>query len=148
MLNERPPNTTETICPVDQTPCEGQGTDADCAVCEAKLKALGVPTEFMKRDKYQSIADAIWNSALPLRTNYYTVDHRYANSQIRYRLLQWLVTETMALAEISAKSGLSDKHLISICLGKSGVAYPDMARLTKALFGLRLRVSFEKIPTS
>ena len=31
MVNERPEG--EAICPVDQTPCEGQGTDAECNSC-------------------------------------------------------------------------------------------------------------------
>lgn len=40
MLNERPPGFSETICPVDSKPCEGQGTDDVCRVCQAKLEVL------------------------------------------------------------------------------------------------------------
>ncbi|MDD5511499.1 MAG: helix-turn-helix transcriptional regulator [Dehalococcoidales bacterium] len=135
MLNERPPGTTETICPVDQTPCEGQGTDEQCAGCVVKLKALGVPTEFMRRDEYKPIGDVLKLYDKLSGTKYFVVDHRYANQQVRYRLLQWLVTQTMTLEEISAKSNLSVQYLTGICLGKSGVTYSDMAKLAKALFG-------------
>jgi hypothetical protein len=63
------------------------------------------------------------------------VDHRYANSQIRCRLLHCLANTTQTLEMIAEKSGLSMQHLTSICLGKSGVSYMDMAKLVKALLG-------------
>lgn len=66
---------------------------------------------------------------------YYIVDHRYANSQIRYRLLQMLTQELVTLQGLETSSGLCKQHLISICLGKSGVSYMDMAKLSKGLFG-------------
>lgn len=74
----------------------------------------------------------------------YLVDHRYANSQIRYRLLQMVVTGTLTLEDIANKSGLTVHHLTRMCLRKSaGVSYMNMAKLAKALFGAdtKLRVS-------
>lgn len=64
-----------------------------------------------------------------------TVDHRYAQSQLRYRLLQQLVFLDVTLEEVSAKAGLSVQHLTAFCLGKGGMTYRDMARLAKGLMG-------------
>lgn len=138
MLNERPPGFVETICPVDSKPCEGQGPDYLCNECEwgRKMQALGVPSGFVESgETYKPIADALTLHDKIQPTNYCIVDHRIANSQMRYWLLRWLVTKIVTLEEISSKSGLSIRHLTSVCLGKSGVTYLDMAKLAKALFG-------------
>lgn len=86
-----------------------------------------------KEETYEAPVKAL--DVLPGDPPQYLVDHRYANSQIRFRLLQIITTDTMTLDEVATKSGLTKEHLTSICLGKSGVTYLQMADLAKALFG-------------
>jgi hypothetical protein len=67
-------------------------------------------------------------------TTQFTVDHRYAQSQVRLLFLQHL-TSIAKLEDVADRSGLAVQHLTAICLGRAGLPYRDMNRLIKALLG-------------
>lgn len=48
MLNERPEKSTEKICDIDGTPCEGQGTMDECASCIPMPDKLGAELDQME----------------------------------------------------------------------------------------------------
>lgn len=64
---------------------------------------------------------------------FFMVDHRYANSQIRYHILQRLAYLDDTIENLAERTGFSVQHLRSVCLGKSGFSYADIAKLVKAL---------------
>jgi hypothetical protein len=77
-------------------------------------------------------------------TTSYLVDHRHAQSQLRYRLLCHLNFLETTLEEVSLKSGLSLQHLTGFLMGKVGLPYRDMARLVSAAFEeAELRVTMD-----
>lgn len=56
-MNERPEDFREIACPVDKHPCEGQGTDAECAKCNVSTKLVALRTRHC--DYTNGIAEAI-----------------------------------------------------------------------------------------
>ena len=75
-------------------------------------------------------------------SNELIVDHRYAHSQIRYRLLQQLCYNGGDLEWLSETTGLSGKQLAAVCLGRSGLTYGEMAALVKVMLQSELLVTF------
>jgi hypothetical protein len=74
--------------------------------------------------------------------NEYIIDHRYAQSQIRYSILHHMLYGPGILDNLAQATGISVQLLTSACFGKSGLHYSEMAALIKEMMGVDLLIAF------
>lgn len=72
---------------------------------------------------------------------YFIVDHRFAQSQVRYSLLISIALGYKSLQEIAERSGLSTQYLWSVCIGHGGVPYRELAQIAMGMYGAELLVT-------